>query len=75
MKLSISFRAPAKSEYEAAVAWYNEARAGLGSEFEDLAPHDVLAGFSEACARSGPFPARRRGRGRLHGPGVMPSAV
>ena len=34
MSLSISFRAPAKSEYEAAVAWFNDARAGLGDDFE-----------------------------------------
>jgi plasmid stabilization system protein ParE len=34
MSLPVSFRAPARSEYDAAVSWYEQARPGLGSDFE-----------------------------------------
>ena len=34
MTLPISFRAVARAEYDAAIAWYDQARNGLGSEFE-----------------------------------------
>ncbi|HEX4588409.1 MAG TPA: type II toxin-antitoxin system RelE/ParE family toxin [Gemmataceae bacterium] len=34
MRLSVRFRTAAKAEYEAAVAWYDEARPGLGEDFE-----------------------------------------
>jgi plasmid stabilization system protein ParE len=34
MRLPVSFRTLARAEYDAAVAWYDQARAGLGSDFE-----------------------------------------
>ncbi len=34
MRLPVSFRGLARSEYDAAVAWYEQARPGLGSDFE-----------------------------------------
>ena len=34
MSLPVSFRAPARAEYDAAVSWYEQARPGLGSDCE-----------------------------------------
>lgn len=34
MRLTVNFRALPQAEYAAAVTWYDEAREGLGSEFE-----------------------------------------
>ena len=34
MSLPVSFRAPAQAEYDTAVAWYDQARPGLGRDFE-----------------------------------------
>jgi toxin ParE1/3/4 len=52
MKLSVNFRALAKSEYEAAVAWYNDARAGLGDDFES----EVQAVLDEASTHPNRYP-------------------
>ena len=34
MSLLVSFRALAQAEYDAAIAWYDQARADLGNDFE-----------------------------------------
>ncbi len=52
MKLPILFRPLAQSEYELAAAWYDQARAGLGIEFESA----VDALLDEAATTPERFP-------------------
>ncbi len=52
MTLSVNFRALAKAEYEVAVVWYNEARNGLGGDFEA----EVQAVLDEASAHPNRYP-------------------
>ncbi len=52
MKPPILFRSLAKSEYELAAVWYDEARVGLGIEFETA----VEAVLNEAAGSPERFP-------------------
>lgn len=52
MTLPVSFRAVAQAEYDEAVAWYDEALAGLGSDFES----EVQAVLDEASATPDRYP-------------------
>ena len=46
MSMVVSFRPLARTEYEAAIAWYEDARSGLGDNFET----EVQAVLDEASA-------------------------
>lgn len=56
MSLTVNFHAFAKAEYDTAVAWYDQARPGLGADFEA----GVQAVFDEICTRPERYPISGR---------------
>jgi hypothetical protein len=52
MRLTVRFRSSARAEYDLAIAWYDQARTGLGSIFEAA----VQAVLDEASVTPDRFP-------------------
>ena len=85
MNPPILFRSLAKSEYELAAVWYDEARAGLGIEFEtaveavltEVAASPERFPIADGDVREAPvpgFPYCIYYRFRRRVPGAMPTA-